>query len=378
MSPLSAQDPAQDPRPHGVAALGWLLSLFITTAALLAAALPAAAAERTGPRAGRLTVTVEVEREASTRNGADHARHKSSAFVQFATTLQSDGELTSFNPLDPAEATRQMERAAQVQKRLQQVQAQQAQQAQQSQRPAAAGPTQAEMMARVQQMQVLCGADRDCLAREAMKLSAANSGLGAGGQQQLQAYGAAYRACEKRHPEGAARRGCIDNARRQAGGQPDATDHDDEPPPRYQHFIGGLDGANCNIATRVRLTERSEGASADVQGMVPFVITRQAEGSPAAPLLCAGSQLVLDTRTGEIWNQAGHGFGEVRGVRVFTSGGRTQRTEEGMDLGWYEAGPWIGEQLRRFPRQGELHQVLPVAGGTGQVKVRLQWRFEPQ
>lgn len=364
MSPLS---PHQDTPPRGLASLGWSLSLLIASVALLAVALPAGAAERTG----RLTVTVEVEREASTRNGPDHAKHKSSSFVQFATTLQASGEPDNFNAADPAEATRQMARANQVQQRVQQMQ-------QMPRSPARAGASQAEMMARVQQMQALCGNDRDCLAREAAKFSAGNSGLDAAGQGRLQAYSAAYRQCETRHPDGPARRGCIDNARRQAGGQPDASDHDDEPPPRYQRFLGGLNGADCQVETRVRLSERNEGAYADVQGMVPFVTTRQADERPVSPMLCAGQQLVLDLQSGEVWNQGGFGIGEVRGVRTSSKGGRNERSEETMDIGWYEAGPWIAEQLRRFPRQGTLQQVLPVASGTGQVKVKLQWRFEPR
>jgi len=368
LNPLSLP---QDPPPRGLAALGWSLSLLITTVALLAVALPAEAAER----AGRLTVTVEVEREASTRNGAEHAKHKSSSFVQFATTLQASGEPETFNAADPAEATRQMARAAQVQQRVQQMQ-QRPQNPQNPRNPAMAAPSQAELMARVQQMQALCGNDRDCLAREAMKFSAANSGLDAAGQGRLQAYGAAYRQCEARHPEGAARRGCIDNARRQAGGQPDASDHDDTPPPRYQRFLGGLNGADCQVETRVRFSERNEGATADVQGMVPFVTTRQADDRTATPLLCAGQHLVLDLQSGELWNQGSLGVGEVHGVRTSSQGGRSERSEERMDIGWYEAAPWIAEQLRRFPRQGTLQQVLPVAGGSGQVKVKLQWRFE--
>lgn len=364
------------PEPQGLAVLGWTLSLLITTMALLAAALPAQAASQSG----RLTVTVEVEREAQTRNGSDHSRHKSTSYVQIATTLQSDGTLLNYNPADPAELTRQMAKANQVQQRVAQVQLQQQQlQAQRggAQR-APAQPSQADMMARVQQMQALCGSNQDCLAREAMKFSAANSGLNAGGQQQLMAYGAAYRDCEARLPEGPKRRACIADARRAAGGTPDASDQDDEPPARYLQFAGGLNGADCQVQTQVKLSERVEGATADVQGMVPFVTTRQIDDRPAAPLLCAGQQLVFDTQAGVVWNQGSIAVAEARGVRHSTRGGRSERVEERMDVGWYEAAPWIGEQLRRFPTQGEVRQVIPVAGGSGQVKVKLSWRFEPR
>ncbi|MFY9510910.1 MAG: hypothetical protein WAQ05_08055, partial [Rubrivivax sp.] len=53
------------PAPHGLALLGWGMSLLICTLAWLAVALPVQAAP--APASGRLTVTVDVEREAQTR-----------------------------------------------------------------------------------------------------------------------------------------------------------------------------------------------------------------------------------------------------------------------------------------------------------------------
>jgi hypothetical protein len=236
-------------------------------------------------------------------------------------------------------------------------------------------------------MQATCGTDQDCLAREAMRFSAAHSGLDAQGQGRLQAYGAAYRQCEARHAEGAQRRACVDSARRDAGGQPDATDHDDDPAARFLLFVGGLDGADCRAQVRVQMTDRTEGASSDVQGLVPYVIAREADGRPASPLLCSGQQLVLDVERRELWSHGnlGLGVGAVRGRSVKSSGGRLERSEETMELDWFEAAPWIAEQLRRLPLQGERRHVLPLQGNgsgsstqfSGEVRVRMQWRFEP-
>jgi hypothetical protein len=63
-------------------------------------------------------------------------------------------------------------------------------------------------------------------------------------------------------------------------------------------------------------------------------------------------------------------------VRTATRGGRTERTDELVQLDFYEASDWIQEQLRRFPRQGEARKLLPVAQGMGQVKVLMRWRFD--
>lgn len=393
-SPLlpASSDPSTPLAPSS--RLGWLLSGAITAAALLAAAWPVQAAQATSqagalPQAGRWVLTVEVERDATSRQGADHARRRSRSLLEVATTLQASGPLQSHNAMDPAEHQRHLAQAAQVQQRVQQVQLQQQQLQQQPGRAAAftahAGPTPAEMMARVQQMQATCGADQDCLAREAMRISAAHSGLDAQGQGRLQAYGAAYRQCEARHPEGPQRRTCIDTARRNAGGQPDATDHDDDPAARFLLFVGGLDGADCRAQVRVQMTDRTEGASSDVQGMVPYVIAREADGRPASPLLCSGQQLVMDVERRELWSHGnlGLGAGPVRGRSVKSSGGRLERSEETMELDWFEAAPWITEQLRRLPLQGERRHVVPLQGNSngtqfsGEVRVRMQWRFEP-
>jgi hypothetical protein len=291
--------------------LGLLLSLVIAGAALLAVALPADAAEA-GERQVRWTVSIDFEREAETRgNGGGFAKQKLKSYVEVAATLRSDGERVDFNPLDPADNQRRLLQAQRAQLRAQ--------------------PAQAELVARYQRIQAQCGADRDCLVREAMK---AQGGL----------------------PVAAV-----------ADGGDDA-----ELPLRYLSYLALGD---CRVETRVRIDERNEGAYPDVQGLVPFVNERHADERPAAPLLCAGRQAVLDTQTGTVWQLGGLGVEGARGTRTATRGGRTERGDELIPLNWYEASDWIGEQLRRFPRQGEARKVLPVAQGSGQVKVVLRWRF---
>jgi hypothetical protein len=327
--------------------------------ALLAFTVTADAAERSG----RLAVTIEVERDSQTTSNGGLIKQKLRSKVQCETTLRSDGELQNFNPIDPAEHARQMQVAAKVQQRV-----------------AAAAPArpmdpnaQADMVARAQKLQALCGQDRDCLMREAMKLSSAQSGLDASGQAKLQAYGAGYVACEKRHPEGKARQACIADARRQAGGRPDATDTDDEAPAKYLSYLGLGD---CQVRTHVTVDLVSEGTYPDVQGQVPFKTTVQADGQPATPMLCTGQQIVLDTQAKVLWSHGAWSVNRPNGVTVRAVAGRkTERTEGDVDFGWGEATPWISEQLRRFPKQADLRHVVPVSDGTGQIVVRMRWNF---
>lgn len=339
------------------------LALRACAVALAALAFIATSPSHATERSGRLAVTIEVERDSQTTSNGGLIKQKLRSKVQFETTLRSDGELQNFNPIDPAEHARQMQVAAKVQQRV-----------------AAATPArpmdpsaQADMVARAQKLQAMCGQDRDCLMREAMKLSSAQSGLDAGGQAKLQAYGAGYAACEKRHPEGKARQACIADARRQAGGRPDATDTDDEPPAKYLSYLGLGD---CQVSTHVTVDLVSEGTYPDVQGQVPFKTTVQADGRPDTPMLCGGQQIVLDTQSNVLWSHGAWAVNRPNGVTVRAVAGRkTERSEGEVDYGWGEAAPWIGEQLRRFPKQADRRHVVPVSDGVGNVKVRMRWSF---
>src|SRR5678816_1923746 len=168
------------------------------------------------------------------------------------------------NPLDPEDGKRQFERAQRSQQRIQ------AAQAKVGNAPAPA-PDVAAMQARAQQMMAKCGQDRECLMREASAMSAAQA---AGGdratQARLQAYGQAAAACEKQ--QGKAREGCQADARRKAGGGEDEPDDTIETP--YLMFTGR---AGCRLEAKIKIDNRVEGSFNDVQGVVPFTETTQAE-----------------------------------------------------------------------------------------------------
>ncbi len=334
--------------------------LLLTLGAILMIAMTPADAADT---ARRLKIDLEVRRDGSVQQGAEQGRGKLVQQLTLTAVLHSDGTPMVNNPLDPEDGKRQLERAQRSQQKVQ------AAQARVGNAPAPA-PDMAAMQARAQQLIAKCGQDRECLMREASAMSAAQA---AGGdratQARLQAYGQAAAACERQ--QGKAREACQAEARRKAGGGEEEPDEVVETP--YLMFTGR---AACRLETTVKIDNRVEGSFNDVQGVVPFTETTQAQQARRDDVFCPMLQVVLDQRNGRLWTHV-MAVDSANGVNVRSEKGRApQRSEGPVSLRWMEAGPWIQKRLTDLSAGGEDRVRVPAAGG-GQAEAVLRWRFEP-
>lgn len=316
-------------------------SSFPLIAALLASALGAfsAIADAAPPAARRLTLTIDGLREGALQHGADRGRERLTQQFTLSVLLHTDGAPMSGNPLDPQDAQRQLERAQRAQQRVQAG-------LDRAGVRAAPAPDMQALQARAQQIQARCGTDRDCLMREAMALSAAQT---AGGDRATQ-------------------------GRRQAGGgAPDDSDRDEEVETPYLHFIGR---AACQLDIAIRIDGRTEGSFQDVQGTVPFTQTVQADARQRDDMRCPLVQAVLDTRNGRLWAHTAMVMPEVPGQSVRSEKGRSPQRHDGpVSLQWREANDWLQQRLQNLGAAGEDKARVPVSGG--QNELRLRWRFAP-
>jgi hypothetical protein len=360
------------------------IALFPASSGLLTLhAEPAAAA----PRSARLEVSIDIERQSNARGANGHHNETTRANYRFSTTVRSDGSLMSINSLDPQAMADVAARGERDQRRVQAaLAAQRAQPVRALPAVMTATPmSPAEMQARAMKMQAQCGTDRECLMREASALSLAMAPTDPRVQGRLQGYAAAVQQCEKRHAAAAgARDTCIAQARRDAGGADDSDPADENLPDRYMMFIGQ---PPCDSSYGVRVDSVAEGATPDITGMVPFRVVLKIDENAAAPGLC-GTSLTFDTQTNTWWSSGAVMLPAVRGVITRTEFGRTQRNEGQFGTDWYEAAPWIAEQLKHMTRSGSAQTTLPVQMGStietwrlggeraGKLQVRMSWRIE--
>ena len=351
------------------------IPLTLTVALLGAVAFPDGALA--ADQAARLTLSLELQRQARTELGAEQGRMKLTQRAEYAITLVSDGARLSNNPLDPAEPGRQLVQAQRAQEKVQAAQAANA--ARPAARTAAPAMDMQAMQAMAQRIQAQCGTDRDCLMREASKYSATQVALQArpGGDPalagRLQAYGAAYRDCERQHPVGPPREVCANRARVQAGGVADE-DQDETGETPYLLFRAL---PSCQPAGSLSIDERIEGSFADVQGQVAFSETRQADDRRSAAAFPCGTQMaVLDTRNGRLWVGSPVLGLQAQVVSVRSERGRAPQRQVGpQELRWHEAAPWLTERMSNLNRQGSAETTLP-AGADGKTVVRMQWRWQ--
>jgi hypothetical protein len=341
--------PLLRPLPIAVVALGFVL---------LALTDPAEAAET----ARRLKIDLEVKRDGTVQQGAEQGRGKLVQQLSLSVVLTSDGTPMINNPLDPEDGKRQLERAQRSQQKMQ------AAQAKYGSTPAAP-PDMAAMQARAQQMMAKCGQDRECLMREASAMSAAQvAGGDRATQAKLQAYGQAASLCERQ--SGKAKEACQADARRRAGGGEDEPEETVETP--YLMFTGR---ANCRLEASIRIDNRVEGSFNDVQGVVPFTETAQAQQTRREDVYCPMLQVVLDQRNGRVWTHV-MAIDSAQGVSVRSEKGRApQRSEGPLALRWMEATPWVQQRLTPLRAGGEDKVRVPVAGG--QAEATMRWKFEP-
>jgi len=319
---------------------------------------PSSAAET----ARLLKIDVDLRRAGTVQQGADRGKGTLAQQLSLTAVLHSDGVPMPNNPLDPEDGRRQLERAQRTQQRVQ------AAQAKAGNRPAAA-PDLAAMQANAQQLMAKCGQDRECLMREASAMSAVRvAGGDAATQARLRTYGQAAAACERQ--QGKARDACQAEARRSAGGGEDEPDDVVETP--YLMFTGR---AGCRLETTVKIDSRVEGSFNDVQGVVPFTDTAQAQQTRRDDTLCPLLQVVLDQRNGRLWTHV-MVVDSAPGVQVRSEKGRApQRSEGPVSLRWVEAAPWLQQRLANLSVAGDDKVRVPTSGG--QAEASMHWRFDP-
>ena len=333
------------------------LALLALGAALLIAFDPAQAAET----ARRLQIDIDLKRDGNVQQGAETGKGKlveqlasdrGAPFRRHADDEQPPRPRTAgANSSVPSAASRSARGPAKC-----------------GSTPAAA-PDVAAMQARAQQMMAKCGQDRECLMREASAMSAAQvAGGDKATQAKLQAYGQAASLCERQ--SGKAKEACQADARRKAGGGEDEPDEVVENP--YLMFTGR---ANCRLEAKIRIDNRVEGSFADVQGMVPYTETAQAQQTRREDMYCPMLQVVLDQRNGRVWTHV-MAIDSANGVSVRSEKGRAPQKSEGpMALRWMEAEKWVQQRLSNLSAGGEDKVRVPVAGG--QAEATMRWRFEP-
>ena len=283
--------------------------------------------------------------------------------LTLTAVLHSDGTPMLNNPLDPEDGKRQFERAQRSQQRMQ------AAQAKVGNAPAPA-PDMAAMQARAQQMMAKCGQDRECLMREASAMSAAQvAGGDRATQAQLQAYGQAAAACERQ--QGKARDACQADARRKAGGGEDEPDEVVETP--YLMFTGR---AGCRLEAKIKIDNRVEGSFNDVQGVVPFTETTQAQQTRREDMYCPMLQVVLDQRNGRLWTHVMAIDSPTACTCAARRAARRSAARAACPCAGWKPSPWVQQRLSNLSAGGDDRVQVPAAGG-GKAEATMRWRFEP-
>lgn len=314
---------------------------------LAARGASAVAAEKTG----RYTVDIRVDVQEQWRHGTDHSTFKALETYRIVTHVQSDGEAVSFNSKDPAYAEQQMARAARVQAAVQKAQGRQPAPAPTAESYAAAHQ---QLAARLEKERLACGTDTACLMALAMRVSQESAAIGMPGA-------------------------APGDAQAAEGG-------DDDGEARFLNYAG-YEG--CPTQIDIRIDQRSEGAYADVSGMIPWTVvsTASSKGSETDRMIqCLHATTVYDTKARTIYTD-GFATPAIRGHRVAKDRLTGESVNDNAEvIGNAQALRWVSEQLRRAPASGTRSVVLtpdPVtrapAGARldGRIKVDLSWRFEP-
>ncbi|TDU27987.1 hypothetical protein DFR24_2345 [Panacagrimonas perspica] len=328
-----------------------LRAFFCAAAAVLSTFSSGAASA--ADKVGRYTVEIKVDGQQSWRAGNDWSKSTTTEHYRIVTHVKSTGELDSVNVKDPEFAQKQMQKAARVQQAVQKAQ---------GRAPAAAPPTQEAYVAQqkklaeqMQKGQAACKADTNCLMQLAMQYSQQSAAI---------------------LPPGSTPAG---------GAVPDA-DEEAEDEERYLNYFG-YEG--CPTEIDIRIDQRSEGAYADVSGMIPWTTTQTGNSKGTdidRKMQCLAATTVYDVKAKTIYTD-GFGTPAVRGRYESNDKllGKTVNTDAEI-ISTSEALEWVSQQMRQGPASGSKSTVLkpknaanlpPGAKLDGQIKVSLTWRFDP-
>lgn len=268
--------------------------------------------------------------------------------------MKSNGESDSVNTKDPQYAQKQMAKAARVQAAVQKAQ---------GRNPAAAAPTQEAyitqqkaMAEQMQKAQVACKGDRNCLMQAAMQMSQQSAALSPPPMPGMPAAA-------------------------DSGG-----DNEEEEDNRFLNYFG-YEGCPTQIA--IKIDQRSEGAYADVAGMIPWTATQTADtqGTDHDRMMqCLAATTVYDLKSGTVYTD-GFGTPGVRGRYYSKDKLQGETVNDNAEInGNKEALEWVAQLLRQAPASGTKSTVLkPREAGKGsdgsvtegQIKVSVTWRFDP-
>lgn len=307
-------------------------------------ALPAIAAEKSG----RLAVDIKVEGTQSWHAARDHGRARITERYRLLIPLRSDGVPSSVNAVAPNHSATQIGRAVQAQREAMKRQGIAVTPFPTT--PEVAMARQEALAAETRQQQAACGEDMACLTRLAMRYAQESTAIS--------------------YP-----------------GSPLAGDDDAE---RFLFYSGYPE---CSAEIDIRVDNMSEGAYADVGGMIPVIDKAEARytgGATERSTLCQRQQLVYDLKENRIY---------MYGLNLSAARGFYQRSERGQvkarsaDVavgGFAEMLEWVDAQLRQAPDSGMRSAVLrsperPLVGIAtagaafdGNIQVSLSWRFMPE
>jgi len=308
----------------------------------------------------RLTIDVTVEGVKHWKNGQDYSNSKISEQYHLMTHVQASGEPSSVNTKDPQFAQQQMATAAQVQQKVREAQAR-------SGKPVPkAATTQEEYVEQqkklaedMQKGQIACKGDMTCL----MKLA--------------QEYGQQSAMLSYPPAEGAA---------------PAANLDDDDEAPEEERYLDYFGYEGCPGEIHIRINNTSEGATADVSGMIPFkqADTADYRGTEHDLMMqCLASTLVYDLKDRKIYSD-GIGHPGPRGsYRYWDSLHGETLNEEAQVPTTSIAWEWVAQNLRIADASGSASTTLPIEGTnadgdggddsrvSGEIKVSMKWKFEP-
>ena len=323
-------------------------------AAALALSICFAAPLQAAEKLGRYTVDISVDGQQTWNRGSDWSKSTTRERYHIVTRVKSSGEADSVNTKDPNFAQKQMATAARVQAAVAKAQ---------GRSPSAAPPTQEAYVAQqralaeqMQKAQAACKGDRACLMQAATQLSQQSAAI--------------------QHP-----------GLPGAGAAPAGDDEEaEEEEARYLSYFG-YEG--CPTEISIQVDQRSEGAYADVAGMIPWTTTQTADtkGTDHDRMMqCLAATTVYDLKDKTI-STDGFGTPGLRGRYHSRDKLQGETINDKAEInGSKEALEWVSQQLRQAPASGTRSTVLkPREAGKGtdgavtdgQIKVSVTWKFEP-
>ncbi len=357
------------------------IRMHACSALLAAASLTLGTTVSGAGQQGRLSIEVDVQGQEAAQGQGDWSKTRIAQHYRIVTMVQSDGVLSSVNGKDPDYAKKSVADGERARQKIRAVQA----------RNAAAGigpkpvsPQAAQTLMQQMQAEVArCGGDNACRQRVGMQFMSRPDFSAA-----MTAMSTPEFICQQ-HSGGDAQRqrDCL-----RAQGVSDApapVDPDEPEAPVDERFLLFIGFDTCASALSFVIDDRLEGAYADVNGMIPFVVTHKADwhGTPTdRRLYCVYNDLVYDTKAKTIYTN-GMPMPEIRGSTVRSERGRgEQRAEGGLPVP-PAVSKFVFDTLRVAPASGSRRGTVtfdgpylsppPIQQYNGSATVQMSWKFEP-